>query len=48
MRALDQDRVGDHRVEDLVVGDAGAVEPELIDQRFLPPEPLARGDSARS
>ena len=41
-RALDQDRMLDHRVEHLVVGDVGAGEAELLGQRLLGAQALAR------
>ena len=41
-RAIDQDRVLDHRVEHLVVGHVGAGEAELLGQRLLGAQALAR------
>ena len=43
-RTLDQDRVGDHRVEHFVVGDIGARQAELVGERLLRAQALARAD----
>src|SRR5438067_5718334 len=44
-RALDQDRMLDHRVEHLIVGDVWASQAELASERLLCAQAFARSDS---
>ena len=42
--SLDQDRVSDHRIQHLVVGDVRPVEPQVLCQRFLGAQAVPRAD----